>query len=84
MRLFRRVTRSRGGTDDLSNRTCLCRFHHQRGEHGGLLAWRRGAAPLGLWWRMGRDGIGGRFRNERREGYGAVSAGRGGGGGGNR
>src|SRR5204863_8106113 len=30
------VYRSRGGSDDLSNRICLCRLHHQSGEHGGL------------------------------------------------
>jgi hypothetical protein len=57
--------RSRGGSrTDPANQTCACRFHHQRGEHGGL-ATVRGRAPLGLVWRLGRDGIGGRFRNER-------------------
>lgn len=57
--------RSRGGSrTDPSNQTCACRFHHQWGEHGGL-ATVRGRAPLGLVWRLGRDGIGGRFRNER-------------------
>ena len=35
------------------NRITLCRFHHQRGEHGGLMSV-RGEAPLGLTWRLGR------------------------------
>jgi hypothetical protein len=57
--------RSRGGSrTDPANQTCACRFHHQWGEHG-VLATVRGRAPLGLVWRLGRDGIGGRFRNER-------------------
>jgi hypothetical protein len=56
--------RSHGGINDPSNRTTLCRFHHQMGEHG-LMAACRGAAPLGILWRMGRDGVGGRYRNER-------------------
>lgn len=50
------VYRSRGGGDDLRNRTCLCRFHHRMGEHGGL-ARCRGAAPLGIVWRLGRAGL---------------------------
>ena len=58
--------RSRGGSRTApANQTCACRFHHQRGEHGELASV-RGRAPLGLVWRLGRDGIGGRFRNERR------------------
>jgi hypothetical protein len=60
------VYRSRNGSGSLSNRTTLCRFHHQRGEHGGLASC-AGQAPLGVAWRLGRDGIGGRFENERRE-----------------
>jgi hypothetical protein len=58
------VYRSHGGSDDLSNRTCLCRFHHQRGEHGGLASC-RGVAPLGLVWRLGPPELGQRFRGER-------------------
>lgn len=61
------VYRSRGGNDDLSNRTCLCRFHHQMGEHGGL-ARCRGVAPMGVLWALGRGGAGGRWRNEIRAG----------------
>jgi hypothetical protein len=58
--------RSRGGARKaLSNRLCLCRFHHQRGEHGGL-ARCRGAAPLGVVWRLGREDCAAWFRNERR------------------
>jgi len=59
------IYRSRGGSDDLSNRICLCRFHHQQGEHGGLASC-RGTAPVGILWRLGRDGVGGLYRNERR------------------
>lgn len=58
--------RSRGGdAEDPGNRTCLCRFHHARGEHGGL-ARVRGVAPLQLVWRLGREDVGEWFRNERR------------------
>jgi len=59
------VYRSHGGSDDLSNRICLCRFHHQRGEHGNLASC-HGSAPLGIVWRLGRDDVAARFRNERR------------------
>jgi len=55
--------RSRGGGDVMSNRLALCRFHHQRGEHGGLASC-RGRAPLGVRWTLGRAGSGGSFRNE--------------------
>jgi hypothetical protein len=47
----------------LWNRTC--RFHHQRGEHGGLASC-TGVAPLGLLWRLGREGLAEWYRNERR------------------
>ena len=56
--------RSRGGDNDESNRTCLCRFHHQRGEHGGL-ARCRGTAPLDITWRLGRKDVATYYRNER-------------------
>jgi hypothetical protein len=56
--------RSRGGNDDEANRTCLCRFHHQRGEHGGL-ARCRGAAPLDITWRLGRTDLATYYKNER-------------------
>ncbi len=60
--------RSRGGDDDPANRICLCRFHHQRGEHGGLASC-RGRAPTGLLWRLGRRGPGEVwYRNERQVG----------------
>ncbi|MGH9868369.1 MAG: HNH endonuclease signature motif containing protein [Candidatus Polarisedimenticolia bacterium] len=59
------VFRSAGGGDELTNRESLCLFHHLRGIHRGLAA-ARGRAPLGITWRLGRDGVGGRFRNERR------------------
>jgi hypothetical protein len=59
------VYRSRGGDDALENRTCLCRFHHQRGEHGGLASC-AGTAPLAITWRLGRPEIAQMFRNERR------------------
>ncbi len=56
---------SRRGSDELFNRLCLCRFHHQVGEHGDL-ANCRGIAPLGVRWTLGREGIAGSFCNERR------------------
>jgi len=56
--------RSQGGGNELANRVCLCRFHHQRGEHGGLLRC-RGRAPLGLSWRLGRCELAQEFLNER-------------------
>ena len=59
------VYRSQGGSNAVSNRTCLCRFHHQRGEHGDLASC-RGEAPLGLHWRLGKRGLGAHFRCERR------------------
>ena len=61
------VYRSRGGGNGHGNRVTLCRFHHQRGEHGGLMSV-RGAAPLGLTWRLGAPGVASRYRNERRIG----------------
>jgi hypothetical protein len=57
--------RSRGGSDNPSNRTCLCRFHHQRGEHGGLASC-TGSAPLGITWRLGSPDLATWYRNERR------------------
>jgi hypothetical protein len=66
------VYRSRGGGDEEWNRVCLCRFHHQRGEHGGL-ARCTGRAPLGLTWRLGAGEIGSWYRNERRIGSPASS-----------
>ena len=59
------VYRSRGGGDEDWNRVCLCRFHHQRGEHGGL-ARCTGRAPLVLTWRLGAGPIASWYRNERR------------------
>ncbi len=59
------IYRSHLGADDLSNRVCLCRFHHARGEHGGL-ARCRGTAPIGILWRLGRRELGRWYRNERR------------------
>jgi len=69
------VYRSRGGSNDTHNRVTLCRFHHQRGEHGGLLVV-RGAAPLGLAWRLGRPDVAAAYRNEMRT-EGAYGAGAG-------
>ena len=57
--------RSRGGGHGDGNRICLCRFHHHRGEHGGLASC-RGEAPLGITWRLGIGGMAVRYRNERR------------------
>ena len=57
--------RSRSGGDELWNQLCLCRAHHQHGEHG-LLAQCRGRAPLDVVWRLGRPELASWFRNERR------------------
>ncbi|TDI47393.1 MAG: HNH endonuclease [Acidobacteria bacterium] len=59
------VYRSRGGHDQPENLICLCRFHHQMGEHG-MLARVRGEGPLGLVWQLGREGRGGTYKNELR------------------
>ena len=56
--------RARGGSNDRSNRTTLCRFHHHLGEHG-VFATCRGTAPLGIRWRLGRVELGVHFQNER-------------------
>lgn len=53
--------RSRDGDDAPGNRVTLCRFHHQRGEHGSAMRV-RGRAPLGLEFVL--DGE--IYRNERR------------------
>jgi len=57
--------RSSGGEDVPGNLVCLCRFHHRRGEHGGLASC-RGEAPLELVWRLGTSRKGLWYRNERR------------------
>ena len=57
--------RSAGGNDDLDNLITLCRFHHQRGEHDGLMTV-RGRAPDDLTFRIGPAGRGSYFRDERR------------------
>jgi len=57
--------RSHLGSNGQHNRVCLCRFHHQRGEHGGLASC-RGTAPLSLTWRLGLREVGRWYRNERR------------------
>ncbi len=57
--------RSHGGSNDPSNLITLCRFHHQRGEHGDLASC-HGRAPTGIEWRLGRDDVAVRYRNERR------------------
>jgi len=53
------------GGNGQHNRVCLCRFHHQRGEHGGLASC-SGTAPLALTWRLGAREVGRWYRNERR------------------
>ncbi|MEK7283091.1 MAG: HNH endonuclease signature motif containing protein [Acidobacteriota bacterium] len=59
------IHRAHQGPDDLSNRTCLCRFHHGRCEHGGLGTC-KGTAPLGITWRLGPREAGIWYRNDRR------------------
>ncbi len=44
--------RSHGGSDALSNRTSLCVWHHQRGEHAKILRC-RGKAPGDLRFELG-------------------------------
>jgi len=46
------IPRSVGGTNELSNRTTLCAWHHLRAVHGGL-ARARGQAPLDIEWKLG-------------------------------
>jgi hypothetical protein len=46
------VFRSRGGSDDDSNLTTLCAWHHLRGVHGGVLRC-TGTAPDGLRFTLG-------------------------------
>jgi hypothetical protein len=46
------VYRSKGGPDELWNRTTLCACHHQRGVHGGLVRC-TGSAPEGLRFELG-------------------------------
>ncbi len=62
------VYRSHGGGDELENLVVACLFHHLRGEHGDLAAC-RGRSPLAVTWRLGRlgsNGQGSHYRNERR------------------
>jgi hypothetical protein len=67
------IYRSQGGGNQAANLVCLCRFHHQMGEHDGRMRV-RGRAPLGLIWSLGRGGRGGLFRNEMRlQGESALS-----------
>jgi hypothetical protein len=58
--------RSRGGGNELDNQTCLCRFHHQKGEHGTVASC-SGTAPLGIVWRIGLPRVTW-YRNELRIG----------------
>ena len=57
--------RSRRGPSTSDNLLCLCRMHHQQGEHGGQ-ARVRGRAPLGVVWRLGVPNLATWFRNEMR------------------
>ena len=55
--------RSRQGSNDAWNQLCLCRAHHQQGEHGES-ARCRGRAPLDVLWRLGKKGVACWYRNE--------------------
>ena len=46
------VFRSRGGSDDLTNRVAVCAFHHLRGIHAQRIRC-AGRAPDGLTWQIG-------------------------------
>ena len=62
------VYRSQGGSlADEANQVTACRFHHQMGEHGALAAC-RGKAPLDVAWRLGREELAVRYKNELRVG----------------
>jgi hypothetical protein len=56
---------SHRGGDTPDNLISLCRFHHQRGEHGGPASC-RGKAPLHVLWRLGREDVAMSYLNERR------------------
>ncbi len=57
--------RSAGGSEAPENRVALCRFHHHRGIHGGLMR-ARGRAGQDLVVRLGRPELAVRYRNELR------------------
>jgi hypothetical protein len=59
------VYKSQGGSDDPSNLTSLCPFHHRMVVHGGR-ATLTGTAPLGLHWRIGRGDDAMEYVGERR------------------
>ena len=59
--------RNRGGSDEPWNQLCLCRFHHQQGEHGRF-ARVRGRAPIDVVWRLGTRALATWYRNEMRLG----------------
>ncbi|HEY7509478.1 MAG TPA: HNH endonuclease signature motif containing protein, partial [Vicinamibacteria bacterium] len=46
------IFRSRGGSDDLTNRVAVCAFHHLRGIHAQRIRC-EGRAPDGLTWQIG-------------------------------
>jgi len=56
--------RSHGGElKSEENQVTLCRFHHQLGEHGSF-ARCSGTAPLGIVWRLGKEGTATEYKNE--------------------
>ena len=57
--------RSHQGSNQAWNQLCLCRAHHQQGEHGEL-ARCRGKAPLQVLWRLGKNETASWYRNETR------------------
>src|SRR5262249_2652634 len=59
------VYRSGQGGNEPENQVCLCRFHHQLGEHGRLARF-RGRAALGLHCRLGTPGMAAWYQNEMR------------------
>jgi HNH endonuclease len=59
------VYRSRGGSEELSNKILLCAWCHRFGEHGNFLCV-RGKAPDQIFWRLGRPEIGVWYHNELR------------------
>jgi hypothetical protein len=56
--------RPRGGDEEADwKQVCVCRFHHQMGEHGAF-AQCRGRAPLDVVWRLGKEKLGSWYRKE--------------------
>jgi len=65
--------RSRGGANDLGNRTTVCAWHHLRGIHEGRIR-AFGRAPHEIVWEVGRTASGAPLFRSRGDRYVAASA----------